>query len=80
MNYILVVFMVNFPPEQIGPFNNVFACELAADQIKIVRPKTASVCVDLNRSEDQGLLRQGLRQAPGTEGGAVVVRQRLRRL
>ena len=48
MNYILVVFMVSFPPEQIGPFNNVFACELAANQIKIVRPKTASVCVDLN--------------------------------
>lgn len=47
MSYTLLVFMLSGPPTQIGPFDNVFACEMAANQIKTVRPKTASVCLNL---------------------------------
>lgn len=48
MKYILVFITgVSVPPQQVGPFDNVFACEQAHNQIKQLAPKTRAVCVNL---------------------------------
>lgn len=50
MRYILVVFLLGESPAQIGPFDNIFACEQAAEQIKLASLATQrarGVCVNL---------------------------------
>lgn len=52
MEYILVVFYLGLPPSQIGPFNNVFACEQAAEQIRmassrVVSARARTACINL---------------------------------
>lgn len=51
MKYLLVVFLLGESPVQIGPFNNVFACEKAGEQIKLTTLATQrvrAVCVNLD--------------------------------
>lgn len=50
MKYILVVFLLGEQPAQIGPFDNVFACEKAGEQVKLASLATQrarAVCINL---------------------------------
>ena len=51
MKYILLWSVLGVVQPEVGPFLNVFACEKAADQVKLLSAypkKTATVCIDLN--------------------------------
>lgn len=51
MKYMLIFAVFGFPPQQIGPFDNVFACEQAAAQVKLISPNTKhtrTACINLN--------------------------------
>lgn len=47
MNYVLLFVMLHFPPEQIGPFDSVHACELALTQVQTLTRKVNGVCINL---------------------------------
>lgn len=50
MSYILVVYALSMPALQVGPFDNVFACEQAAAQIAAATPynkHAKTVCINL---------------------------------
>ncbi len=52
MNYILLLFLTGQPVQQVGPFDNIFACEKAAEQAKIASARAVSAragvaCVNL---------------------------------
>lgn len=51
MKYILVLMLMGGdvpPPQQIGPFGNIFACEQAIVQLKQAYPKrVAAACINL---------------------------------
>ena len=46
MKYILVL-MFTTGPQQVGPFDNVFACEQALTQVKQMAPKARGACINL---------------------------------
>lgn len=50
MKYILIFMLNGVPaaPQQIGPFENVFACEQAAEQLKVMHVKIRTACVNLD--------------------------------
>ena len=45
--YILLLFLLDSPAVQVGPFDNVFACEAALAQVQVVRTRARGVCVNL---------------------------------
>ena len=49
MKYILVLMLAgaDVAPHQIGPFDNVFACEQAVTQIRQAYSKVRAACVNL---------------------------------
>lgn len=47
MKYILILFFAG-PPQQIGPFDNVFACNMALSQMQSTVKHVKGTCVDLN--------------------------------
>lgn len=52
MKYILLLFLTGQPMRQIGPFDNIFACEQAAEQARLassraVSTRAGAVCINL---------------------------------
>lgn len=50
MKYMLILMLAgtDVPPQQIGPFDNVFACEQAVTQIRQAYVRSRAACINLN--------------------------------
>lgn len=50
MKYILVLMLAgtDVAPQQIGPFDNVFACEQAVSQVRLAYSRARAACVNIN--------------------------------